>query len=784
MPDPLLRRAAVIGAGTMGSQLAAHLANAGVEVDLLDIVPAGAGDRSVLTHTALERLPKMKPAPIQGREVLDLVHPGNLEDDLGRLGGVDWVIEAVVEDLDLKKDLWARLAAATTDHAVLSSNTSGLSLTRIGEALSGEARRRFLGAHFFNPPRYMRLLEVIPTADTDERVLTTVRTWGEKILGKGVVIARDTPNFIANRIGIFATMATLRAMERHGLNPETVDALTGPVVGHPRSATFRTLDLVGLDVLAFVARNIAANVPAEERPFFEVPSYIEEMVKRGWLGQKSGQGFYRRDEGPSGTTYLVIDPATLTYRKQDVQAIPSVREARRAKGLDARIRTLAYADDVGGAFTWQVLKETLLYTAAKAGEIAGGDLVAIDDAMRWGFNWEAGPFQTWEALGLARSVERMKAEGEDVPAWVGERLSEGATSLLPEDRGAKPVSLSVHGREAAGHVVWRNPEAIFVDIGEEVAALSLTAPKDAIGPDLMAALARAAADVEKDFRGLVIVNEGSQNFSVGANLLLVLMAVESGQWAEVEKATKLLQDTHMLLKYLGRPVVVAPWGMALGGGAELALHASRIQAGVELYMGLVETGVGLLPAGGGTKESLLRALSHLPAGVPWSPGAGSGQYYVDPAPFVMRAFETIAMAKVSAGAGEARDFGFLSEADGVTMNRDRLLEDARTLVLALDRIGYRPPVRRLVPVPGREVRSLLEVAVDGFARSRFISEHDARIARQVARVITGGDRAQGTRVDEQDLLDLEREAFLSLLGEEKTRARIRHTLQTGKPLRN
>lgn len=784
MPDPLLKRAAVVGAGVMGSQLAAHLANAGVEVDLLDMVPAGADDRNVLARTAIGRLPKMKPTPILGRDVLDLVHPGNLEDDLDRLAHVDWVIEAVVENLDLKKDLWARLAAHAASHAVLSSNTSGLSLTRISEDLSGDVRRRFLGAHFFNPPRYMRLLEVIPTPDTGENVLATVRTWGEKTLGKGVVIARDTPNFIANRIGIFGTMATLRAMEQYGLNPETVDALTGPVVGHPRSATFRTLDLVGLDVLVFVAKNIAANVPDEERHFFEVPPYLEEMVKRGWLGQKSGQGFYRKEEGPSGTAYLVIDPKTLAYRAQDVQAIPSVTQARRQKDVDEKIRTLAYADDVGGKFTWQVLKEVLLYTAEKAEEIAGDDLVAIDDAMRWGFNWEAGPFRTWEALDLSRSLARMKAEGDDIPEWVEDRESKGATTLLPDSGRAAARTLSIRHQEDAGHVVWRNPEATLVDIGDEVAALSLHAPKDAIGPDLMTALTRAAADVERDFRGLVIVNEGSQNFSVGANLLLVLMAVEAGQWSEVHKATKLLQDTHMLLKYLGRPVVVAPWGMTLGGGAELALHASRIQAGVELYMGLVETGVGLIPAGGGTKESLLRALAQLPPDVPWSPAGGSGQYYVDPTPFVMRSFETIAMAKVSLGAGEARDFGFLRDADRVTMNRDRLLEDARGIVLDLDRIGYRPPVRRKVRVPGREVRALLDVAVDGFSRSHFISEHDARIARHVARVLTGGDRAQGTEVDEQDLLDLEREAFLSLLGEEKTRARIRHTLQTGKPLRN
>ncbi|MDI3297996.1 MAG: 3-hydroxyacyl-CoA dehydrogenase/enoyl-CoA hydratase family protein [Bacillota bacterium] len=802
-----LKRAVVLGAGVMGAQIAAHLANAGVEVDLLDIVPAAPSpeeaargltlaDRPVRDRFALgglERLRTLKPSPVFSAASLERIHPGNVEDDLERVRLADWVIEAIVEQLEPKRQLWERVEPLAAPEAVLSSNTSGLSLAAIARGRGDGFRRRFLGTHFFNPPRYMKLLEVIPTAETDPAVVETVRAWGERLLGKGIVVARDTPNFIGNRIGVYALHVTLQAMEQFGLNPETVDALTGPVVGHPKSATFRTLDVVGLDTMVLVADNIREKLedPAE-RAVFEVPGYVREMIRRGWLGQKSGQGFYKRVEAGGRRDYLVLDLATFEYRPQEVARFPSLESARRQAELGERLRTLAYADDAAGRFTWTVLKRLLLYAAAKAEEIAGGDLEAIDRALRWGFNWEAGPFEIWAELGLARSVARMREEGEAVPDWVLAAVERGeerlyAPSPTPSER--YPVA-PVLWLERQGRTIWENPGATLVDLGEEVAALEFHAPKDAIGPDLIEALHRAAREVERNWRGLVLVNERSENFCVGANLALILMAAESGDWASIEQMVDAFQQANMELKYLHRPVVAAPWGMALGGGAEICLHADRVQAGAELYVGQVEAGAGVIPAGGGTKELLLRALARIPAGASWGPiaggpSAGSGAMAVfDPAPFVARAFETIATAKVSTSAVEARELGFLRECDGVSMGRDALLSDAREQVLLLDRLGYRPPERRPVPVPGREVRAVLDVAVDYLVRSRQASEHDARIARALARVITGGDLPQGTPVDEQHLLDLEREAFLSLVGEPKTRERMQHLLETGRPLRN
>jgi 3-hydroxyacyl-CoA dehydrogenase len=799
-----LRHAAVIGAGVMGSQIAAHLANAGVTVDLLDIVPSSLtaaesaggltlGDREVrdrLAREALHRLATMRPSPLFSAQSLERIRPGNLEDDLDRLAQADWIVEAVVEDLAPKRALWARLEPHAPPTALLSTNTSGLSIAAIAEGRGEDFRRRFLGTHFFNPPRYMRLVELIPTPATDPAYLDLARAWTEGDLGKGVVVARDTPNFIANRIGVFATMATLRAMARFRLDPEAVDALTGPVIGHPRSATFRTLDLVGLDTLVFVAQNLQGRLPPEEAALFEVPPYLLEMVRRGWLGQKTGQGFYRRREGEGERVYDVLDLDTLEYRPQRPVHLAALAAAKRAGDLAERLRALAYADDAAGLFTWTVLKDTILYAARHVDEIAGGDMAAVDRAMRWGYNWEIGPFETLAALDLPRAVERMLAEGEDVPAWLGEAAAAGRSQLYdPEAEFAARAVPPLTVLKRSGGLVWRNPEASLVDLGAEVAALEFHPPKDAIGPDLIQALERAADEVERNWRGLVLVNEASANFSVGANLFLVLAAAEGGAWEQVEAAVRALQTANLRLKYLSRPVVAAPWGMALGGGAEICLHAARVQAGAELYIGLVEVGAGVIPAGGGTKEMLLRALAQVPEGAPWTPSdagsaAGSVGPFFDPVPFLLRAFETIATAKVSTSAVEARALGFLAPTDAITMNRDRLVADAREVVLHLDRLGYRPPDRRPVRVPGREARAVLDVAVDQLRRGRRISEHDARIAHTLAHVLTGGDLPQGALVDEGHILDLEREAFLRLLGEERTRQRIRHLLQTGRPLRN
>lgn len=795
-----IRRVAVLGSGVMGSAIAAHFANVGIPSLMLDIVPKeltrdeasrglGLSDREVrnrFASMAKLNLQKLKPAPLYTVEDAGLIEIGNLEDDFQRIADCDWIIEVVVEQLAVKQALMKRIDEVRTPGTIVSSNTSGVSIAAMAVGRSDDFRAHFLGTHFFNPPRYMKLLEIIPTSETLPEIARFLREFAEGRLGKGVVIAKDTPNFVANRIGTFGLLATLEEMSRFGLGVDDVDALTGPVMGRPKSATFRTLDLVGIDTFVHVADNVAeATRDPDEKVVFTAPDYILKMVEKGWIGEKRGQGFFKREKTGSGREILVLDIATMEYRPRKRLSSPTLEAAKAASSLPEKLQTLVGGSDSAGQFAWNILKRVLLYSAELVGVIAD-DIIAIDRAMEWGFNWELGPFATWDALGVRESVARMEREGHAIPPFVRSLLDRGesfyghtAEGLASHFTSAGYAATSKDERRIdlrelknKGKVIFGNRGASLIDIGDGVACLEFHSPKEAIGADLVQMILKAADEVEKNFEGLVVGSE-RVNFSVGANLMMVLMEAQDDNWDEIDLVIRQFQQANMRLKYLGRPVVMAPYGLTLGGGAEIAMSGTRVVAAAETYMGLVETGVGLIPGGGGTKELLLRALDSLPAHTPDVPVM----------PAVQKAFETIALAKVSTSAKDARNLGYLRSEDGIAVARDFLLYEAKSQVLTLTR-QFAPKQQRLIPVVGDNGAALLKIGVFGMKRSGYISDHDEKIAKKLIRVLTGGDAPAGTAVSEQYLLDLEREAFLSLCGEPLTQARMQHTLKTGKPLRN
>jgi 3-hydroxyacyl-CoA dehydrogenase len=790
-----IRKAAVLGAGVMGAQIAAHLANVGIPSLLLDIVPGELTPdeaKKGLTHQspavrnrfaqgALQKLATMKPSPVYSREALELITPGNFEDDLGKVAEADFIIEAVVENLAIKQDLWKRVAAYWRPGSVVASNTSGISIARMVEETPAEFRRHFLGCHFFNPPRYMKLLELIPTPDTDPAVVAFVREFGERVLGKGVVLCKDTPNFIGNRIGTYGLMVTLEAAQTLGLSPDEVDALTGPVTGRPKTGTFRLLDLVGLDTVVHVADNCRATIPdADEAEIFTVPDKIRELVRRGWIGNKAGQGFFKKE----GDQVLTLDLESMEYRPRKKASFASLEAAKPLPELKDRLRALAYADDKAGRFTWEVMKKGLLYAAAKVGEIAD-DLVAIDNAMKWGYNWEMGPFETWDAIGVAKSVARMKAEGAVVPAWV-EAAAEAGGFYRRIEKRSNPLIIDIGDLRAQGRVVKAKKGASLIDMGDGVLLLENHSPKTALGPDVFLMMKAAAEELEKgDWRGLVI-GARTENFCVGANVAMMLLEAQEEEWDEIELMARQAQQACMTLKYCSKPVVSAPHGMTLGGGFELAAASDMIVAAAETYMGLVEVGVGLIPGAGGNKELLIRALEGLPAsggglGGAAQMAAGAG---LDLQPIVNKVFETIGMAKVSTSGPEARGLGYLRKTDRIVVNQDHQLYEAKRAVLELAERGYTPPKPAMLPAAGPEGRAVLELGLYNMRLSGYVSDYDVHVGKKLAYVLTGGKVPAGTMITEQYLLDLEREAFLSLIGEQKTQERMAYILKTGKPLRN
>ncbi|GAA3404511.1 3-hydroxyacyl-CoA dehydrogenase NAD-binding domain-containing protein [Paenibacillus hodogayensis] len=793
-----IRTAAVIGSGVMGAGIAAHLANAGVRVRLLDRVPERltaqeeAAGRSLehpdvrnrLAADALARLSRTNPAPFYDERYASRIEPGNVEDEWERLAEADWIIEAITERLELKQALLARLEAVWTPGAVVSSNTSGISIEAMAQSVGEPMRRHFLGTHFFNPPRYMPLVELIPGAATEAGIVAEMKEWLEIRLGKGVVVAKDTPNFIANRIGTFGLLATLSLMAEKGYSVEEIDAVTGPALGRPKSATFRTLDLVGLDTFVHVADNVAGRaVDPEERRAFAVPAILTDLVSRGWLGEKSGQGYYKKVKSDQGSRILALDPAAMDYRPAQTIRSASLDAAKAANGAAAKCRALLSGGDRYSQLAWDVLKRTLAYAADKAFEIADS-IADVDKAMRLGFNWELGPFELWDAIGLRQSAARMDAEGVALPEWVTNWLAEGNETFYSRREGAllyahngdravwrePPEHLSLRALKSAGRTVLSNGGASLVDIGEEVACLEFHSPNNAIGADILGLIRSSVEEVRRNYRGLVIANEG-RNFCVGANLMLLLMEAQEEEWDEVDRIIRLFQTAMLELKRLEKPVVAAPHRMTLGGGVEACMAADRVVAHAETYYGLVEAGVGLIPAGGGTKEMALRAA--LSAGAD-----GELQTAVN------RAFETIGMAKVSGSAPDAQWLGLLRGTDRSVMSRDRQLYEARRAVLELERDGLDAPGDSLIRVVGREGKAVLQLAALTMREGGYISEHDCKIAGKLAHVLSGGDVPAGAAVSERYLLDLEREAFLSLCGEPKTRARMQHMLAKGKPLRN
>jgi 3-hydroxyacyl-CoA dehydrogenase len=797
-----IEKVAVLGAGTMGAQIAAHLANAGIDVLLLDVAPReltreeeargltldSPQVRNRIVNAGLEAAKRIKPAPFFSSSITRLVATGNFTDDLEKVSKADWIIEAVIENLEIKRDLFARVERYRKPGTIVSSNTSGIPIKSMAEGMSEDFRRHFLGTHFFNPPRYLKLLEVIPTADTNPEVARFVADFSDRRLGKGVVFCKDTPNFIANRIATFSSLNAIRVTVEGGYTVEEVDAMTGPLVGRPKSASFRTSDIVGLDVALYVADNLYPAVPNDEkRDVMIPPDFLREMVKRGWTGNKAGQGFYKKQKGEAGKTeYWVLDYEQMEYRPSQKVRFPSIDAAKQIEDTAERIRTLIYGKDRVGEFLWKTMSQNLIYAANRVPEIAD-DIVTIDNAVRWGFNHEFGPFELWDVIGVERSVEKMKQDGLAIPPLVQRLLESGKTSFYERREGrtwyfdqasgdykevaSTPGILILKSLKDQNRVIKKNAAASLIDIGDGVACLEFHSKMNAIGGDTVAMMNHAVKEVGENFEALVIGNQG-ENFSVGANIMLLLLGAQEGEWDEIAMSVRHFQNANMSLRYSSKPVVVAVHGMALGGGCEITMHGDKARAAAESYLGLVEVGVGLIPAGGGVKEMVLRAVDRsLPD--------------EDLFPHIRKVSETIATAKVATSAVEAREIGFLRDTDPITMNKDRLIEDAKQTALAMVREGYiQPRPRTDIPVLGEPALAAIKLAIHMMVRAGYISEYDGHVATKLARIITGGDLSRRTLVSEQYLLDLEREAFVSLCGERKTQERIQHMLKTGKPLRN
>jgi 3-hydroxyacyl-CoA dehydrogenase len=801
-----IRKVAVLGAGTMGARIAAHLANAAIPSVLLDIVPkeptqeeqakglttADPKVRNRFAQAGLDAALKSKPAAFFVNEAARLVTTGNFDDNLGLVKDCDWIIEAVTEDRAIKQALLKRVQGLRAPGAIVSSNTSGIAISSIAEGFSDDFRRHWLGTHFFNPPRYMKLLEVIPTPDTLPEVTEIVSRFGEIVLGKGIVLAKDTPNFIANRIGTFVTLNVFRIMQEGSYSIEEIDALTGPAMGLPKSATFRTLDLVGLDVLAHVVENLRQSLPNDERrELFEPPAFISEMLKRKLLGDKTKQGFYKKLKAAPGTDSEIqtLDLATFEYRPRQKPKFASLDMLRNVEDVGQRVAQLIDAPDRAGEFYRRTLSDTFHYAASRIPEIAD-NIVAVDNAMRGGFNWERGPFELWDAVGVEKAVRHWEKEQRPVPSLVEKLLGSGGKSFYRDEQGTtgyfdlatsayrpkpeRPGVIILDSLRAQGREVRRNPGASLIDLGDGVLCLEFHSKMNSIGADTVAMIHAGLKALNENFDAMVIGNQ-APNFSVGANLMLLLVAVQEGEWDDVHMAVRQFQGANMALKYAPKPVVAAPFGLTLGGGTEICLHTARVRAAAETYMGLVEFGVGLIPAGGGTKEMLVRAMDTLPS----DPEA-------DPFTYVKDVFETIGLAEVSSSGQEAYKTDYLSPRDSITMNRDRLIGDAKQVALDMVKLGYRPgSPREDILVLGQPAFAKMKLGLHLMRRGEFISDYDVVVGTELAKVLSGGGEfTSAQRVSEQYLLDLERESFVRLCGQRKTVERMQFMLKKGKPLRN
>ena len=805
-----IQKAVVLGAGTMGARIAAHFANAGLPCLLLDIVPkeaqregASAAERNKLVTAGIDAAKKSRPAAFFTPALAAKISVGNFEDDLPRIADADWIIEVVAENLEIKRGLLAKVAQFRKPGAIVTTNTSGLPVHLITEGLPEEFQQHWAGTHFFNPPRYMKLVEIIPGPKTAPEVLKTLEEFCDRRLGKGVVFAKDTPNFIANRIGTFSMLNALRLMEKLDMTIEEVDACTGPAVGWPKSATFRTADIVGLDVLTHVVRNIYETAPHDEsRESYKVPQVVEEMARRKWLGDKTGQGFYKKEKGEGGEKeILTLDLKTMEYRQKQKARFASIETGKTIEDTRERLRAIltplfeGQKTDKAQQFIWGAISEMCLYAGRRMPEIADR-IVDIDRAMRWGFAWELGPFELVDAIGLPLFAEQIKKEGHALPAIFEKALASGRKSFYETEKGVtgafdfasgtsqtldQPAGILIlKSLKDAGREVERNSGASLIDLGDGVVCCEFHSKMNAIGADLIAMIHKGIKRLDTDFEAMVIANQ-STNFSVGANLMLVLVAAQEQEWDELHMAVKQFQNVNLAIKYAPKPVVAAPQGLALGGGCEISLHAAKIQAAAESYIGLVETGVGLIPGGGGTKEMLIHANENAPSGDE-----------LDLFHTLRPIFENIAMAKVGTSAEECRELGYLRKGDGVSMNRDRLVADAKQTALALVQSGWKPAAsswqegaqNTQIKVLGESFLAAAKLAVHLMVRGGYASDYDGHVARKLAGILAGGALSAPQTVSEQYVLDLEREAFVSLCGEKKTQARVAHTLKTGKPLRN
>jgi 3-hydroxyacyl-CoA dehydrogenase len=768
----VIHRVAVLGAGTMGSQIAAHFANAGVPALLLDLTADQAA-------AGLRRAQALKPDPFFTPDTRTLVETAGLDAGFARLQEYDWILEAVVEQIEVKRGLLAGIDAARRPGSIVTSNTSGIPIAALAEGRSDDFRRHWLGTHFFNPPRYLRLLEIIPTADTAPAVVEAVSRFADHALGKGVVVAKDSPGFIGNHLALYGVMRMLAKVASGECTVEEVDAITGPAIGRPSSATFRTLDLAGLDILGRVVADLHERLRDEHaRGVFVLPEFVVRMIDRGMTGEKSGQGFYKRVRGAGGESeILTLDPATLEYRPRQSPKLASLENARTVADVGARIRTLFEGGDKAGRFLRETLAPTLVYAAAATPDVALSP-DDVDRVLRWGFGWDLGPFEVADAIGIPRVLDVARETAPEVlergvPAVWQPALASGRQRLRPgEVPPAAPDLQILRAARGRSAVVKSNAGASLVDLGDGVLAVEFHSKMNAIGGDTLQMLQAGVREASKSFAALVVGND-ALHFSAGANLMLLLLEAQEENWDEIDLMIRTFQQATAALRYSDVPVIVAPAGLTLGGGCEIVLHADRVQAAAEAYIGLVEVGVGLIPAGGGTKEMVARAAEQLP------PGS------TDLLPPIQRAFETIAFARTSASGPDARRLGYLRAVDRVTMNRERLMADARALALDRVREGYRPPpTRTAIPVGGEPVAAALKLGVHLAWRAGRISDHDALIGRTLAGIMAGGALPHPASVTEQHLLDLEREAFLGLIGERKTQERIQHTLKTGKPLRN
>ena len=803
-----INRAAVIGAGTMGAAIAAHLANVGIPSFLLDIVPRELTKKEIemeltlenpavrnrVVSEGLQRCVKARPANFYVQENVDLITVGNLEDDFDWIGEADWVIEVIVERLDIKQQLMARIDDVRRPDSIITTNTSGIPIHQIAEGRSESFQQHFMGTHFFNPPRYLKLLEIIPHEKNSPELLSFMKTFGTRVLGKGVVICKDTPNFIANRmLSISGSYGITYALDE-GFTFEEVDVITGPAIGRPKTATFRLNDLVGIDVMDHVGRNLYEAITHD--PHREVLRHegmgalTTAMIEKGWLGNKTGQGFYRKTMVEGKREFWILNPETLDYEPAVKPRFDSIGQARKADDPAEKLRILAYAEDRAGLYVWHLLSRTAVYGASCIPEISD-DIVSVDSACKWGFGWELGPFETWDAIGVTKAVDRLKGEGVDIPAWVEEMLAGGFETFYqhedglavgyydPTSKGYKPMSvdpraISINALKAAGKELQANDSASLIDMGDGVLLVEFhTRAANALDPYIFAILSTALEELQKDrWIGMVVGNQG-KHFCAGANIFTIAVGAQQEEFDSIDQSVREMQRIMMGMRYSSKPVVVAPFGMVLGGGCEVVLAGSRVVAAAETYIGLVEVGVGLIPAGCGTKEMVRRIIS---------PPMKTRDVQV--LPFLQQAFEQIGLAKVATSAAEARGMKLLTDCDRIIVNQDHLLAEAKQTVLDMVRDGFRSPAPQKVYAAGRDAYAALQIALEQMHGGGYASDHDVLIGKKLGYILTGGELSAPAWVDEQYLLDLEREAFLALCHEQKTIERIWHMLQHRKPLRN